>query len=375
MNFIRLFFFLFFVVVVSCQKDKKQESDTVLDTDVIRLTDTQRKASGVQTALAETKTLSRTVTATGTLDVPPQNLVDISAPVGGVVKQTSLLQGMKVKKGDVLVELQHAEYIQLQQDYLTSASQLQFLETEYNRQVDLSRENINAQKTLQQSKAQFEGMRATVQGIKAKLSLLNIDAEKLVERGIQNSIRLYSPIDGFVTEVNINIGKYVAPSDIMIKLVNTEHMHAELHVFEKDIAKIKIGQKVKFHLVNDSVERSAEVYLIGREITADRTVRIHCHLDKEDPQLLPGMFINATIATEQETMVVLPGEAVVNHEGKTYVFIPTENKNEFRFIPVEIILQQGEFTAIKFPEGISKNTEAVVKGAYTLLAMMFNMEE
>jgi cobalt-zinc-cadmium efflux system membrane fusion protein len=376
MNFSNAIFLLSLLLSVSCQRNQKKETDMETQTmDVIRLTDIQRKNSGVETAALETKTLSRTVAATGALDVPPQNLVDISAPLGGFVKNTSLLQGMKVKKGDILAELQHPDYIQLQQDYLNNASQLQFLETEYQRQVELARENVNAQKTLQQSKAQFESMRANVQGVKAKLLLLNINAEQLATQGIVSFIRIPSPIDGFVTEVNINIGKYVAPADIMMKLVNTEHMHAELRVFEKDIAKIKVGQKVAFHLVNEGTERFAEVYLIGREITPDRTVRIHCHLAKEDPQLLPGMFISATIETDQETMLVLPNEAIVNHEGKTFIFIPTANQNEFKMTPVEIVLQQGESSAIALPVNVSKKTQVVMKGAHTLLAMMFNMEE
>src|SRR4051812_18457208 len=99
MNFSNSFFLSFLLLFVACQTDKKQETDAETPaTDVIRLTDVQRKNSGVETAPLETKTLSRIVTATGALDVPPQNLVDISAPLGGFVKNTSLLQGMKVKK-------------------------------------------------------------------------------------------------------------------------------------------------------------------------------------------------------------------------------------------------------------------------------------
>jgi cobalt-zinc-cadmium efflux system membrane fusion protein len=376
MKFFQLTIALFLSMLISCKKDHPQDETAKTTTsDIVVLSDQQSKIAAIEIGGLQTKTLNGTISATGTLDVPPQNLVDISAPMGGFVKNTSLLQGMKVKKGDILIELQHQDYIQLQQDYLNSVSQLTYLEAEYNRQLDLAKENVNAQKTLQQSRAQFESMRVNVQGLKAKLSWLNISEEQLQHGEIQNFIRLYSPINGYVTEVNVNIGKFVAPSDVMVKLVNTEHIHVELRVFEKDFTKLREGQKVKFHLVNELTEREAEVYLIGHEITPERTIRIHCHIKKEDPKLLPGMFINATIETDQETIAVLPDEAIVNHEGKNFVFVPGKIKNEFRLVPVETSLQQDGFTAVNLSPAIQADTKFVVKGAYTLLSIMFNTEE
>jgi cobalt-zinc-cadmium efflux system membrane fusion protein len=367
---------IFLFCLVACGPKKNAEQEKPTSTDVVRLTDEQRNVAGITLVSATRKTMSHTVKATGLLDVPPQNLIDVSAPLGGFVRNTSLLQGMRVKKGEMLVELQHPDYIQLQQDYLNQASQLQFLETEYNRQLELAKENVNAQKTLQQAKAQFQSMRATVQGLKSKLSLLNLSPEQLAENGIQSSIRLYSPINGFVTEVNINLGKYVSPADVMVRLVNMEHMHAELHVFEKDITAIHIGQHVIFHLVNDTTDRQAEIYLVGREISKDRTIRVHCHLAKEeDPTLLPGMFINAEIETDTASVTVLPTEAVITHEGKQYVFIPHGNGNEFKLTPVEASQEKDGFTVIKLSDKIKPDTKIVGRGAYTLSARMFNMEE
>jgi membrane fusion protein, heavy metal efflux system len=340
----------------------------------VLLSESQSKSIAIETAPIQNKKVYIPITVTGVLDVPPQNMIDVSAPYGGFVKNTSLLQGMRIKKGDVLVELQHQDYIQLQQDYLQQVSQLQLAESEYNRQIELSKENVNAQKSLQQAKAQFESSRAMVQGLSAKLSLLNINVESL-NAGIQKSIRLFSPISGYVTDVNINIGKYVTPSDVMIRIVNTEHLHAELQVFEKDITKVKIGQQVKFKLGDESVERMADVYLIGREISSDRTVRVHCHLNKEDVDLLPGMFITASIETQPQEIRVLPSSAIVEHEGKKYIFASSDKKNQYDVIEVETGLQQDEATEVKLPEERSPDTQYVVKGAYTLLSLIFNTEE
>jgi cobalt-zinc-cadmium efflux system membrane fusion protein len=372
---LNLFIVIASVLLAACGSPGQPVEEKQADQNSVKLTDTQRKNSGIEIGSVQKQLISEPIQATGMLDVPPQNLIDISAPYGGFVKSTSLLQGMKVRKGDVLVELQHPDYIQLQQDYLDKKSQLEYLKTEYARQQELSKENINAQKAVQQARAQYQSTLAMVQGLEAKLSLLNISADVLEQKGIQSSIRLYSPIQGYVTEVNINIGKFVSPADIMVKLVNTEHAHAELQVFEKDVTKIRTGQQVRFRLANDTTTRTAEVYLIGREISPERTVRIHCHLEKEDADLMPGMFLTAFIQTEPRTLTVIPSEAIVSHLGKSYVFIPAPTPNEFMLTPVDVGTPQGKFTSIALSQSVGERTPVVTKGAYTLLSMLFNTQE
>lgn len=374
-----IWYSLIVIALASCKREtpaeQPQGAATTGAATTITLSETQAQHIGIETAVLQSRQIAGVINATGVLDVPPQNMVDVAAPYGGFVKNTTMLQGMKVRKGDVLVELQHQDYIQLQQDYINSASQLEYLEKEYSRQQTLAAENVNAQKTWQQSKAQVEGMRATVQGLKAKLALLNITPDLLQQKGIQSSVFLYAPVNGYITEVNINLGKYVSPADVMLKIVNTEHLHAELQVFEKDIVKVKPGQHIRFHLPNESREREAEVYLVGREISPERTVRVHGHLHQEDPQLLPGMFINATIDTDKETASVLPEEAVVTHEGKTYVFRALPQPRQYALVQVTTGGSQGGMVTIQPAETLTAETPIVVKGAYTLLSMMFNAGE
>jgi len=323
------------------------------------------------------KALSGAIKANGLLDVPPQNLVSVSAPMGGFVKSTELLQGLKVTKGDVIAVMQNSEYIQLQQDYVDFKSQLEYLEAEYKRQQELSKENVNSQKVLLQAKTQYESMLAKVGGLKSKLNLLGINLAQITSGNFQNNITLYSPISGYVTQVNVNIGKFVNPTDVMFKIVDTEHLHAELTVFEKDVRKLKLGMKVRFTLANETEERFATVYLIGREIGEDRTVRIHCHLDKEDIDLLPGMYLKAYVETGTHSVAALPDQAVVNFEGKDYVFVVDTKKVGHHFIFTEITKGISEFgyTEIIFPEGITAETPIVINGAYDILAKMKNSEE
>ncbi len=327
----------------------------------------------------EMKNLSGAIKVNGMLDVPPQNLISISPPIGAFLKSTEMLQGMRVNKGQVIAVMQNADFIQLQQDYIDTKSQLEFLEADYKRQEELAKDNVNSKKTVLQAKTLYQSMLAKVSGLKARLNLLNMNLTQIEQGQFQNSITLYAPISGFVTQVNVNIGMYVNPSDVMFKIVDTEHLHAELTVFEKDVPRLKIGQKVRFTLANESDERMATVYLIGREIQSDRTVRIHCHLDNEDKELLPGMYLKAYVEAGTKSVAALPEKAIVEFEGKHYIFIEQSTNKDgvhtFEMVVVEIGISEMDYTEIILIENLPSDSKIVINGAYDILAKMKNVEE
>jgi len=366
-----------YLVVQSCgqKQAEKVEAVAVTSTNLITLTAPQFKAANISTGKIERKPMGTTLQVNGMLDVPPQNLITISAPMGGFVKSTKLLQGMKLKKGEILATLENQEYIQLQQDYLDNVSKLEFAEAEYNRQQELAKENVNALKTLQQAKANYQSTKAQVKGLEAKLAMINISLSALAQGNIQPTINIYAPIQGFVTVVNVNIGQYVNATDVMFKIVNIEHLHAELQVYEKDINKISVGQKVSFQLENENDTRTASVYLIGKEISPERTVRIHCHLDKEDEHLLPGMYVTATIETTMLETDVVPSRSIINFEGEDFLFAATSTSNQFEMIKVKTGNSAAEYTEVQLPQGFDKNKPIVINGAFELLGILKNTQD
>lgn len=386
------------VLFASCANSDSSATNTETTTEEkhdeesnqVSLTATQFKTAGITFGAVEMKQISGTFKANGVLDVPPQQKVSISVPMGGFLKKTDLLQGKRVKKGELIAVIENPEYVQMQQDYLEAKSQLEYAKADYERQQELAKENINAQKTLQQAKATFQTLNAKVAALKEKIKVSGISLSAVENGNIQSTINIYSPISGFVTEVNVNIGKFVNPTDVLFEIVDTEHLHAELTVFEKDIPQLQIGQKVRFTLANETTERTAKVYLIGREISDDRTVRVHCHIDKEDIHLLPGMYLKAIVETGQTQVPALPDESIVDFQGQKYIFIasaenqtsePENNKEEnkeaehhFTMVAIQTGNSDVGYTEVILPEGIDK-TKVVIKGSYALLSKMKNSEE
>ncbi|MBT1703728.1 efflux RND transporter periplasmic adaptor subunit [Chryseosolibacter indicus] len=387
-----------FSILISCnntpsEKVAEVESNETAHEDIVALTSAQSQNAGIELGHIEKKQISGTIKVNGVLDVPPQQLVSISVPLGGFLKNTTLLQGSRVKKGQVIATIENLDFIQIQQDYLEAKSQLELAKVDYERQQELAKENVNSQKVLQQAKSNYTIWEAKHNALREKLRVINIDAKSVEDGNIRSSINLYSPIEGYVTQVNVNIGKYVNPTDVLFEIVDTEHLHAELIVFEKDVPRLRIGQKLRFTLANETKERMATVYLIGREISTDRTIRIHCHIDEEDKEFLPGMYLTGLVETGSTQVPALPDDAIISYQGKKYIFIASEEKEEnhessdptqgdphneesknFRMVEIETSNSELGFTEVSVPDSIG-NSAVVIKGAYVLLSKMKNSEE
>ena len=369
------------LLTFSCGNSAKEQDGVakveLVSTDVL-LTEAQYKNTGIKLGKIEHRSMSGILKVNGVFDVPPQNLVTVSMPYAGIVKQTILLQGMEVKKGQVIAILEHPDFIQLQQDYLDNKSKLDYLQLEVTRQQELQKENVNSAKVFQKAQSEYESLRAIVSGLKEKLSLINVSTEQLQKNGISKQVRVLAPINGFVTQVNVNIGMLVNPNDVICKIVDIGHLHVELTVFEKDVMSLKIGQRVRFQVNNESNQRTASVYLIGKEISADRTVRVHCHLDKEDKTLLPGMYLTAYIETVQKQSLVLPSAAVVNNADKNYVYVAKGKVNtgyRFEQVEVSIGIVDEEYTEVILPSTLKPQSEFVLVGAYDLLSVQSVSDE
>lgn len=372
------FLFLLLLLLVSCGKTPDAgtaEPETASVTgDSVRVSPPQAKASGIETGFIEMRSLSGGIPVTGKLDVPPQNLVNITAPLGGFLRSTTLLQGMRIVKGQIIAVIENPEYIQLQQDYLDTRSQVTFLEKEHERQAKLAAENVNAQKILQKSLADLESMKAKNSGLQAKLKMLGIDAAQLKPESIGSTIDVRSPLNGYVTRVNSALGAFIPPTEVMFTIVDTEHLHAELICFERDIPRIHVGQRIRFQLAHETSERTATVFLVGHEIGADRTVRVHGHLDKEDRNLMPGMFLRAMIQTGSASLPSLPDEAVLNFEDKEVIFVQL-SEDLYQMLEVTTGIRENGFVEVVAPGINAVHTKVVIRNAYKLLSKLKSTDE
>lgn len=282
---------------------------------------------------------------------------------------------MHINKGEVLAIMEDEQFITLQQEYLLTKSKLELAEHEFNRQKELNEQKAGSDKVFQQAKNELQVQKILLKAIREKLLLIGIVPDLLNENTISRTVNLKSPINGYVAKVNVNTGKYVAPTDVLFELVNPEDIHLVLTVFEKDIAKIGIGQQVTAY-TNDNLNRKyqAEVIFIGKTLDENRSAEVHCHFDQFDhSNLLPGMFMNGEVSIKSSESVVVPEDAIVRWQNRNYIFT-VEKEGVYKMVEVEPGLLQQKMQQITLPNDQS-GKEVVLENAYVLLMKMKNSAE
>ena len=377
MKFKKLIFLASLIILLACNGNKNQpaasssnelESDKLI-AEVVTLNAAQLKTANLGFGTAQLISMHKVLKVNGVIDVPPSNIVSVSIPMGGYLKKTSLIPGMFVKKGNLLAIMEDPSYIELQQDYLTAKSKLVYLEADFNRQRDLNATKAASDKIFQLAKSDFESQKYLTKSLSEKLKLIGIDPMLLNETNISRAINFNAPINGYVTKVNVNIGKYVTPTDILFEIIDPSDLHLRLIVYENDATNLKVGNKVSFYTNNDMRKKYfAKVAVINPNINEDKTTDVHCHLVNESVRLYPGTSANAEIELNDAKVNALPEEAIVKWQNKPFVFIKMEG-GSFKMVPVELGVSTNGYVEIKNDLG---KQSIVTMNAYTLLMQLKN---
>jgi len=319
------------------------------------------------------RVLSDEIVVNGVVDVPPQNIVSVSFPMGGYLKSTTLLPGLHVNKGDVMGVIEDQSLVQLQQDYLIGKEKLKYLEQDYQRQKELNERNVNAAKVYQQATSDYNSQKVMMKAMAEKLRLIQINPERLSTENLSRSVPLYSPINGYVSKVLVNTGKYVQPSDVLFELIDPSDIHAALTVFQKDVSRVSIGQDVELNFINEPTRKfRAKVFLVTRNVDENRSATVHCHFIDHPRNFQPGMFLQSRIKTSPREVMSVPESAVVNYLGKNYVFTSSA-EGKFDMVEAQTGLKEGGFIEIKNTDSIK--SLLVTHNAYAVLGALKNVAE
>lgn len=363
---------LILTLVLGCKNQEAEANDLEKSKLQITVSHEQFESGELMLGEVEERNFPVTVQATGIIEVPPQNKAVVSAFIGGYVKDTPLLIGDEVKKGQLLLTIENPEFVTLQQNYLETRQQLSFLKAEYERQKQLIAENISSQKSFLKAESDYKGKLAIYNGLKQKLKMLNFSIEKVEEGNIRSVANIYAPIIGSITEMNVTKGMYVSPSDEILEITDNDHIHLELSVFEKDIMQLRKGQKIWFTIPEASEELfEAEVYLIGTNIEKNRTIKVHGHLVDEDKHtFLTGMFVNSSIVTSTTLKKALPSVALAEIDNAYYA-LKLISENDATYVFEKVMIKPGQefdgFTSLESFEGSDGESRFLIKGAFPLL--------
>src|SRR5690554_146552 len=363
------------------QGNQAEEEDHDHAHDEVHLSPQKFKSLKIELDTMQRHTFEGIIYTNGSLEVPPQHEATITAILGGNVVGIEVIEGTVIKKGQTIAYLSHPNFINIQTAYFKAFNNDKYLSKQVERQQKLSDAEIGAGKELQKIESEYLSNKGDLNGYAAQLKQLNLSLNYIQSGKLYDRIPVISPIAGSVEAVDIQLGQFVDAQTSMFKIVNTEHVHADFMIFEKDVMHVKKGQKIKFTVATSTQPLNAEIISVGKRFEeSPRAVHIHADIVEKDFHLVAGMYIKGKIFTQDNELMALPESAVITEDGKTYIFINTQTKEqqdkEFEFKMVEVITgqQEGGYVAIDLLTPLPENAKIVQNGAYYLIAEMMKSE-
>lgn len=366
-------------ILTSCSQKQAEVNEPAADTavtDVVSLNSVQYKTAGIELGGFIKRDMNSVVNVNGALRVPPQNRACVSAFIGGAVHTILAKEGDFVKKGQTLVTLKHPDYIKLQEEYLRQKNSFAYTEKEYFRQRELAGANVGAQKVFQETESKYYSARAGLLSLEKQLRLLSLPVEEIAKGDIFDDVPVKAPISGYVGQIRLSIGSFAGPNVEILDIVDNSHIHVDLMVYEKDLYKIRMGQKVNFVLTNNANRQiDGRIFSISKTFEDDtKTVVAHAEiLNADKDNLINGMFVNAMINVGETDCEVLPEEAVQQSDGKEFIFVvngASTGTSSFKMVEVKTGIADSGYVQVTPLQPLDPEAKIVVKGAYYLLSQL-----
>ncbi|HET8855635.1 MAG TPA: efflux RND transporter periplasmic adaptor subunit [Salinimicrobium sp.] len=338
------------------------------------LTQNQFEALGMEIDTLKQRTMSGYVEANGELEVPPQNEASVTAVLGANVSEIMVIEGEQVREDQILAYITHPDIIDVQTDFLNAANQLNFQEKEFKRHQKLYEAGVGSGESFQRAEAAYKSAQGLVNGLKAQLRLLNLNPEVILKGNIYQRIPVLSPISGAISEVNVKTGQFVQPQKSMFEIVNTDHVHADLMVFEEDVSEIEVGQEVNLSVGSSpGIKLKASILSISKTFEEDpKAVHVHAEIENKPENLIPGMYVRGRINVDNSETTALP-ESAINRDGETFFVFKAEPEGEaWSFKPVEVITgtSDGDWVEVNFLSPVEPGSKFAYNNAYYLMAQM-----
>ncbi|TRZ43619.1 efflux RND transporter periplasmic adaptor subunit [Robertkochia solimangrovi] len=361
-------------LIASCKgtEEEKGTDPSAHTTDKVVISEEQFSEGGMEIQELKEVTFSKVIQTTGRFDVPPEYRAVVSSYFGGYIRNLKLLPGQYVKKGQVLFTLQDPEFLKIQEDYLKSKSAFEIADKDYRRQEILWKDKISADKRYEESRSNMESLAAQMTALEEKLRLMSLNPEKVRTTSMTDQIQIKAPISGYITLVNIVQGSYLSPQMKAVELVNTDHMHLELQVFQKDLPEIREEQRITFRPEHSEKQYTAMVHLVGKVIDPETgMVGVHGHMGEEnESKFVPGMYVEAEIHVGDHPVRALPETAVVQVGNDHYALLLSGRNNgnyEFSKVPVTPGKLENGMIQVEDVDKFPENSQFLTKGVFALI--------
>lgn len=356
----------------------QEDHETELDDKNIPLSEKQVKAIDLKMGEPQELNMDAILSVNGSLKLRSQDIGNVSSLMGGVVKEILVKEGQQVQRGQVVAAVENTEIVSLQRDYYTAYKEGELARLEYERQKTLSGAGAGVKKNLQLAEKNYKVAQANLVGTGRQLQQMGISTASVARGKFTSVFPLYAPISGTVSEMSVSLGSYADMQTPLMKIRNNKAVECDLNVFEKDIDKVKVGDKVMLTLTNQpDIHVTGHVYGMNEFFNkGSKSIAVHVKLDAtRNAKLFDGMYVTGQIATGSQLCVALPSKAIVSIDGKQYIFALNPNSSKssdyhFSRHEVTIGVSNKGYTEVSLCKHIKKGQKIVTGNAFYLASLL-----
>lgn len=359
------------------ETSESENQEEEIDFQNIPLSEKQVKAVDLKMGEAQEREMDAMLHVNGSLVLRAQDMGNVSSLMGGIVKNVYVKEGQMVSRGQVVATIENTDVVTLQREYYTAYKESEMARLELDRQKTLASAGAGIKKTLQMSEKNYKVAQANLLGTGRQLQQMGISTKEVAKGKFTTVFPLRAPISGTVSDMQASLGSYADMQTPLMKIRNNHAVECDLNVFEKDIAKVKVGDQVLVSLTNQpGVNVSGRVYGMNQYLNkGTKSVAVHVKLDaKRGAKLFEGMYVSGQIATGRQLCITLPDKAIVSADGKQYVFALNQQHSKggtYSFSRHEVTtgVSNNGYTEVALCKHLKKGQKIVTDNAFYLASL------
>ena len=359
------------------ETSESENQEEEIDFQNIPLSEKQVKAVDLKMGEAQEREMDAMLHVNGSLVLRAQYMGNVSSLMGGIVKNVYVKEGQMVSRGQVVATIENTDVVTLQREYYTAYKESEMARLELDRQKTLASAGAGIKKTLQMSEKNYKVAQANLLGTGRQLQQMGISTKEVAKGKFTTVFPLRAPISGTVSDMQASLGSYADMQTPLMKIRNNHAVECDLNVFEKDIAKVKVGDQVLVSLTNQpGVNVSGRVYGMNQYLNkGTKSVAVHVKLDaKRGAKLFEGMYVSGQIATGRQLCMTLPDKAIVSADGKQYVFALNQQHSKggtYSFSRHEVTtgVSNNGYTEVALCKHLKKGQKIVTDNAFYLASL------
>jgi cobalt-zinc-cadmium efflux system membrane fusion protein len=279
--------------------------------------------------------------------------------------------GDRVRRGQVLGEIESAEVGQARADFIAARARAAASEVNLRRESELAERHISSSRERELAEAQAVAERAALRAASERLraiGLTSADIAAVEKRDQGGRVSMRAPIDGVVLKRPVTLGQAVERATDAFEIADTAHVWVDLDLYEKDLSHVQVGQGVEIRADAYPADlfKGRVAYVVPVVDAATRTAKVRIELANPQGKLSFGQLITARLVGEasraSSPVLAVPRGAVQRVEGRTIVFI--EKPGGFEQRAVEIGAAAGDEVEVR--RGLEGGERVAADGAFLL---------